>query len=108
MMKKLLLILLCLPMIGFGQDIGYHISYNGDIHKTTDSGINWILQGQFKEISLGAGYTFVEPAIGNLEMRFIKLLILELIGLFKILCLHHTTDSWNLLIIVLLFILKIV
>ena len=95
-------------MIGFGQDIGYHISYNGDIHKTTDSGINWILQGQFKEISLGAGYTFVEPAIGYCIFgnEIYKTTDSGTNWSFQDTLPHHTTDSWNLLIIVLLFILK--
>ena len=62
-MKKLLLILLCLPFIGFGQSweieylpqgydlntiyfysdsIGYVVGDNGAILKTTDAGDNWI------------------------------------------------------------------
>ena len=44
-MKKLLLILLCLPMIGFGQTTGYYIASNNFVFKTTDSGNSWDNQG---------------------------------------------------------------
>ena len=43
-MKKLLLILLCLPMIGFGQlTTGFYQDF-GYFHKTTDGGQTWTEQ----------------------------------------------------------------
>ena len=72
-MKKLLLILLCLPMIGFGQDvIGYSTkSYSNNsfaqpysnLYKTTDSGVTWTYQsslGSYDNVSI----SFVSSTTG--------------------------------------------
>ena len=41
-MKHLYIILLILPLIGFGQDVGYRSSGGEDyLYKTTDSGLSW-------------------------------------------------------------------
>ena len=61
-MKKLLLILLCLPFFGFGQDLFYSMT-NGQIMQVNSSGIQEI----FYQAPQGAGvYALTVDSINNM------------------------------------------